>query len=172
MRAAPALLLACSVCSVRALAPTARAINNFARRCVKQESACLDESECAVTFGALDSFHAVDELPLPSSWDVETRSDIEELTGLSRSAFQPTMPIRKPPSSLEPQTAAFVEPSAQLTELSASASMLVGAAMGMRIQALDALRNLDAHVQGSQDALVVTTPRDEDGRRKSLSAEL
>ena len=136
-----ALLLVCFTGSVRALAhtrATAGAIDNFARRCVKQESACLDVSACSTTFGALHSFGAVDTLPLPSSRDFETRSDIEELTGLPRSAFQPTMPIRKPQQALEPQTAAFVESSAQLTELSAAASMLVGAALGMRIQALDA----------------------------------
>lgn len=152
MRAAAAFVSLGCLSGVGALLPTragpAGAIDAFARRCVKQEAACMDTNAAAASFGALASFRAVDTLPLPpSSWDIET-SELEKFTGLPRNAFQPTAPRPKLPATAvalqdQPQTAAFAEPSAQLAELSVAASMLVGAALGLRVSALDALHNLN-----------------------------
>ena len=139
-------VLACVVCGAHAIATpinrakVAHSIDVASRR-------CLTDPYNQRGFKDLRSFGASRELPVREALST---AQLEALTGLPRKAFMPAMQeqpsrLRAPSDArLADNRAAFVEPSAQLFELTAAASLLLGAScLGLQESAADALRAIE-----------------------------
>lgn len=139
------LFIVASVLSEAAALQTTRvaAIDSAAQKLTNEQQ------ELSGNFASLRSFGAVRTLPLANRKELDV-ADLELLTGLDRQAF---MANKQHTSALAPQSAAeldasnraaFTEPSAQLLELVAAASLLlVVAALGLKVSAVDTLRELE-----------------------------
>lgn len=110
-------------------------------------SSAADVAELTAGFSQLASFGAVRSLPLPPTRRKLATCELEELTGLRRSAFVPARcdPAPRPKKPAAVDRAAFIEqPAGELVEMTAAASLLVGAVLlSLQTNVVEALRAME-----------------------------